>query len=352
MYVKLYKSQLADALQTVAKVGERKTSFYYLQTVKLTTAGEYLVLQGTNLERYLTIKVPVEESYGEFSVCVSADKLAKLIKELDEEIILQSEDTHLLIKSGKTKAKFFIQGVEEFPDFPEAGYDIEFDAKPLLDAIYKSSFATSNSYDNLKCLLIDGKSDYINFVSSDGHRLVIYKYPTKFDKQFKLHVSGLAVLKDLLDKADTVKLGATENMTFVATDLWQLALRNIESDYPDYEAVIPSDWNCKVVFYADDMEKALKKLLVLGKDAIGVEMFVGGEEIVVKTQSPDYGEIEVKIPVEEVSGEMHIAFNGKYLKQFIDNAEGRVEMKLIDAESPMVFENGENYIYVLMPMRL
>jgi DNA polymerase III sliding clamp (beta) subunit (PCNA family) len=49
---------------------------------------------------------------------------------------------------------------------------------------------------------------------------------------------------------------------------------------------------------------------------------------------------------------MHIAFNGKYLKQFIDNAEGRVEMKLIDAESPMLFENGENYTYLLMPMRL
>jgi len=29
-----------------------------------------------------------------------------------------------------------------------------------------------------------------------------------------------------------------------------------------------------------------------------------------------------------VQGEMHIAFNGKYLREFIDNAEGRVEMKL------------------------
>jgi DNA polymerase-3 subunit beta len=130
-------------------------------------------------------------------------------------------------------------------------------------------------------------------------------------------------------------------------------LRDIEGDYPDYEAVIPSDWTCKAVFYADDMEKALRKLLVLGKDAIGVEMFVGSREITLKTQSPDYGEIEVKVSVVEMLGsEMHVAFNGKYLKQFIDNAEGKVEMKLVDAESPMVFENGENYMYVLMPMRL
>jgi DNA polymerase-3 subunit beta len=352
MLVKLHKLQLADALQTLTKVVEKKTPFYYLQNVKLTTSNKYLILQATNLERFLTIKVPVEESYDKFSVCINADKLAKLIKELDNEIIFELKETYLLIKSGNTKAKLFIQDDEEFPEFPKPICDIEFDARVLRDAIEKVSFATSTNYDNLKCLLIDGKKQYTNFVASDGHRLVIYKHIMNFDKLFKLHVSGLAVLKDLLDKADTIKFGATENMTFISTELWELALRNTEGEYPDYEAVIPSDWAYKAVFDVDEMSKALKKLLVLGKDAIGVEMFVDGEKITMKAQSPDYGEIEVKVSVEEASGEMHIAFNGKYLKEFIDNAEDKVEMKLVDAESPMVFENRENYMYVLMPMRL
>jgi DNA polymerase-3 subunit beta len=356
MLVRLYKSQLADALQTVAKAVERKASAFYLNAVKLTFEKDYLIMQATNLERFLTVKVPLEP-IGLFiepkTVCVDAIKFAKFVKELDEEILLAPEDTYLEVKSGRAKAKFLVMGEAELPEFPEPVYDIEFDAKLLLDAIERVSFASSTDYDNLKCLLIDGKGDYINFVASDGHRLVIYKHPTSFDKRFKLHTSGLAVLKDLLDETDIVKLGATENMTFVATELWELALRNTEGEYPDYEAVIPSDYVYKAVFYADDMEKALKKLLVLGKDAIAIEMFVDSKELTLKTQSPDYGEIEVKVPVVEASGyEMHIAFNGKYLKQFIDNAEGKVEMKLVDAESPMVFENGEDYMYVLMPMRL
>jgi DNA polymerase-3 subunit beta len=355
MLVRLYKSQLADALQTVAKAVERKASAFYLQAVKLTFEKDYLTMQATNMERFLTVKVPLQP-VGLFlepkTVYVDGVKFAKFVKELDEEILLAPEDTELEVKSGRAKAKFLVIGDADLPEFPEPVYDIEFDARLLLDAIERVGFAISKEYDNLKCLLIDGKGDHINFVGSDGHRLVIYKYPMHFDKRFRLHVSGLAVLKDLLDEADVVKLGATESMTFVATELWELALRNTEDEYPDYEAVIPSDYTCKAVFDADDMEKALKKLLVLGKDAISVEMLVGGEEIVMKTQSPDYGEIEVKVPTEEVSGEMHIAFNGKYLKQFIDNADGKVEMKLVDAESPMVFENGENYMYVLMPMRL
>jgi DNA polymerase-3 subunit beta len=355
MLVRLYKSQLADALQTVAKAVERKASAFYLQAVKLTFEKNYLIMQATNMERFLTVKVPLEP-VGLFlepkTVYVDGVKFAKFVKELDEEILLAPEDTELEVKSGRAKAKFLVIGEAELPEFPEPVYDIEFDAKLLLDAIERVGFAISKETDNLKCLLIDGKGDYINFVGSDGYRLVIYKYPMSFDKRFKLHVSGLVVLKDLLDETDTVKLGATENMTFIATEPWELALRNTEGEYPDYEAVIPSDYTCRVVFDADSMEKALKKLLVLGKDAIGVEMFVGGEEIVMKTQSPDYGEIEVKVSVEEVSGEMHIAFNGKYLKEFIDNTDGKVEMKLVDAESPMVFENGENYMYVLMPMRL
>jgi DNA polymerase-3 subunit beta len=355
MLVRLYKSQLADALQTVAKAVERKASAFYLQAVKLTFERDYLIMQATNLERFLTIKVPLEP-IGLFiepkTVHVDGTKFAKFVKELDEEILLAPEDTYLEVKSGRAKAKFLVIGEAELPEFPEPVYDLEFDARLLLDAVEKVGFAISKETDNLKCLLIDGKGDYINFVGSDGYRLVIYKHPTNFDKRFRLHVSGLVLLKDLLYETDTVKLGATDNMTFVATEMWKLALRNTEGEYPDYEAVIPSDWTYKAVFYADDMEKALKKLLVLGKDAIGVEMFVGGEEIVMKTQSPDYGEIEVKVPVEETSGEMHIAFNGKYLREFISNAEGKVEMRLIDAESPMVFENGENYMYVLMPMRL
>jgi DNA polymerase-3 subunit beta len=355
MLVRLYKSQLADALQTVAKAVEREASAFYLQAVKLTFEKNYLTMQATNMERFLTVKVPLEP-VGLFlepkTVYVDGVKFAKFVKELDEEILLAPKDTELEVKSGRAKAKFLVIGEAELPEFPEPVYDIEFDAKILFDAIERVSFAIGKEYDNLKCLLIDGKGDYINFVGSDGHRLAIYKYPTHFDKQFKLHVSGLSVLKDLLDEADMVRLGATENMTFVATELWWLALRNTEGEYPDYKAVIPSDYTCRVVFDADEMEKALRKLLVLGKDAIGVEMFVGGEEIVMKTQSPDYGEIEVKAPVEEVSGEMHIAFNGKYLKEFIDNANGKVEMRLVDAESAMVFENSENYMYVLMPMRL
>jgi len=355
MLVRLYKSQLADALQTVAKAVERKASAFYLQAVKLTFEKDYLIMQATNLERFLTVRVPLEP-VGLFlepkTVYVDGTKFAKFVKELDEEILLAPEDTHLEVKSGRAKARFLVIGDADLPEFPEPVYDIEFDAKLLLDAIERVGFATSKETDNLKCILIDGKGDHINFVGSDGYRLVIYKHPMSFDKRFKLHVSGLVVLKDLLDDTDVVKLGATENMTFVATDLWELALRNTEGEYPDYEAVIPSDYTCKAVFYADDMQKALKKLLVLGKDAIGVEMFVGSEEIVMKTQSPDYGEIEVKVPAREVSGEMHIAFNGKYLKQFIDNADGKVEIRLVDVESPMVFENGEDYMYVLMPMRL
>jgi DNA polymerase-3 subunit beta len=352
MLVRLYKSQVVDALQTIAKAVERRSIY---QAVKLTFEKEYLIMQATSLERFLTVKVPLEP-IGLFvepkTVLVDGTKFAKFVKELDEEILLEPKDTELVVKSGNAKARFLVMSDMELPEFPEPVYDIEFDARLLLDAIERVSFAISTEADNLKCLLIDGKSEYTNFVGSDGYRLVIYKHPTSFDKRFRLHVSGLVVLKDLLDETDTVKLGATENMTFVATDLWELALRNTEGEYPDYEAVIPSDFTCQAVFNADDMEKALKKLLVLGKDAIGVEMFVGGEEIVMKTQSPDYGEIEVKVPAENVQGEMHIAFNGKYLKQFIDNAEGKVEMKLVDAESPMVFENGENYMYVLMPMRL
>jgi len=356
MLVRLYKSQLADALQTVAKAVERKASAFYLQAVKLTFEKDYLIMQATNLERFLTVKVPLEP-IGLFIepkvVRVDGTKFAKFVKELDEEILLAPEDTYLEVKSGRAKAKFLVISEADLPEFPEPVYDLEFDAKLLLDAVEKVGFAISKEMNNLKCLLVDGKGDYINFVGSDGYRLVIYKYPVNFDKRFRLHVSGLVLLKDLLDETDIVKFGATENMTFIATELWNLVLRDIEGDYPDYGAVIPSDWTYKAVFYADEMEKALKKLLVLGKDAICVEMFTNSKEITLKTQSPDYGEIEVRVPVVEASGyEMHVAFNGKYLKQFIDNVEGKVEMRLVDAENPMVFENGENYMYVLMPMRL
>jgi len=359
MLVRLYKSQLTDALQTIAKAVERRSIY---QAVKLTFKKDYLIMQTTNLERFLTVKVPLEP-IGLFIepkvVYVDGTKFAKFVKELDEEILLAPEDTYLEVKSGRAKAKFLAMLEAELPEFPEMFFHTSLHKSVLLDAIEKVSFAISKDDFKLSCLLIDGKGSYINFVGSDGHRLVIYKHlieeNDEFNKRFKLHVSGLTVLKEMLnrDVVDIAVFGSTENMTFVNVFTWELALRNTEEEYPDYEAVIPSDWTYKAVFYADEMEKALKKLLVLGKDAIGVEMFTNSKEITLKTQSPDYGEIEVRVPVVEASGyEMHVAFNGKYLKQFIDNAEGKVEMRLIDAENPMVFENSENYMYVLMPMRL
>jgi len=355
MRVVFNKQSLNKALEVLNRVVDKRSALPQLGWIKVASINGYSQLQGTDLEKYLTVRVPSStESAGE--VCVAMREFAKLVKGKEREVLLWEEGDKLVVEVGSVRSKLSMGSVEKFPEFPVPTYNAVFSTKLLRDAIEKVGFAaaTKDDYrDRLKCVFMDGEGNGVNFVSSDGYRLAFLRVDVPFDMKLKFPQGGLKVLLELLkrEKADEVKLGRSEDFVFVAGSDWELALRVLEWEYPDYKAVVPSEFKTRVLVDIKDLDSALENF-----SSLETVVFHIGEGLKLRASWSEYGEeneIEAQVPA-KVEGEgLDIAFNPKFIKQFTEINEGTVEMLFVgDEDYPVMLKLRDAYFYLVMPRRM
>ncbi len=355
MRVAFSKQSLNKALEVLNKVVEKRSAFPQLTWMKVVSSNGYSQLQATDLEKYLTVRVPAStEEAGE--VCVVMKEFTKFVKGKEKEVLLWTEDDKLVVQTGSVKSRLSLGCVEEFSEFPVPTYEMVFPTKLLRDAIGKVGFAaaTKDDYrDKLKCVYMDGEGSAVNFVASDGYRLAFLRVEFPFDMKLKFPQGGLKVLLELLkrEKGDEVKLGKSEDFVFIAGTNWEMALRVLEWEYPDYKAVVPNEFRTRVLVDIKELDRALENF-----SHLETVVFHIGEGLKLRAEWSEYGEeneVEAHVPA-KVEGEgLVIAFNPKFIKPFTEINEGTVEMLFVgDEEYPVMLRLSEDYFYLVMPKRL
>jgi DNA polymerase-3 subunit beta len=200
---------------------------------------------------------------------------------------------------------------------------------------------------------MDGEGSAVNFVASDGYRLAFLRVEVPFDMKLKFPQSGLKVLLELLkrEKGDEVRLGKSENFVFIAGTDWEMALRVLEWEYPDYKAVVPNEFKTRVLVDVKELDRALENF-----SSLETVVFHIGEGLKLRAKWSEYGEeneIEAQVPA-TVEGEgLVIAFNPKFIKQFTEINEGTVEMLFVgDEDYPVMLKLSEDYFYLVMSKKL
>lgn len=343
----LEKRALDKALAVLSKVVGKRRSLPSLALMRVSCFIGYAEFQATDLETYLTIQVPVEQTLDAGMVCVSAERFLKLAKAGNGKgkLKLFTKNGELVVQSGDVKGGTFLFPVGECSNFPIPTYQSTLSTRFLLSAMEKVGFALpskDNDRDYLRYVLMDGEGESVNFVASDGYRLAYLRADVPFDIRLKFPQNGLRVLLDLLkrEKRESVKVGKSDDFVFIAGTDWELALRVSGWDYPDYRAVFPQEFRTRVLVDIKELDRALESFS-------NMVVFHIGEGLTLRAEWTEY-----EVPA-KVEGEgLVIAFNPKFIKQFTEINEGTVEMLLIDEENPVVFKFGEGYSYLVMPMRM
>jgi DNA polymerase-3 subunit beta len=346
METKLSRQSLNDALAVVDKVIGGEVPLPQLALIKVSCFIGYAQFQATNLETYLTIQVPVEQTLEAGAVCVSAERFLKLAKAGSGRVKLFTKNGNLVVQSGDTKGETFLMPVGEFPTFPVPTYQSTLPTKLLLSAIEKVGFAVAKHKDAMgyKYLLVDGEGGSVNFVASDVYRFAIFRAEVPFEGRIKLPYSSLEVVKELLEKEgkEAIKVGRTEEFVFLAGTDWEMAFRVKYWEHPDYKAVIPKEFKTRIVLDIEELDRALKEFL--NAEEVVFQMDKG-----LKLTAKRAVEMEINATVEGQT--LNVAFNPKLIKEFTKTNKGTVEILLVDNKRPAVFKLGENFLYLLTPQR-
>jgi DNA polymerase-3 subunit beta len=215
--------------------------------------------------------------------------------------------------------------------------------------------ATDDARPVLQCVLFKVGEGKLQLVSADGFRLAVVTLDyDDGEGQVLINRDELRGIANALRKAKRVRLGIEKNgeslegmSLIIDTEAIRYKWRGAEGQFPDYERLIPTEFN--TVAHLDTVEaiKAIASFKALSDNPkdYPIDLTIGEGKIVMA--NPDNkGEVIISA---DTDGQGSVRVDGKYLADVLKACGGMVDFKLTNAYSPMLFATDGCQV-VVMPM--
>jgi len=216
--------------------------------------------------------------------------------------------------------------------------------------------ATAENRPTLQCVLFVAGEAKLKLVSADGFRLaeVTLDFDEDIEGKVLIHRDELKGIAGALRKARRVRLGfeasgdTLDGMNLVIdTEAIRYKWRSAEGQFPDYEKLIPTEFNSYAHLDSQEAIKAVGALKAISDNSKDFPIDIAiGEGKMVMTSPDEKGEA---IITADTDGQSYIRIDGKYLADVLRACGGMVDFKLTNAYSPMLFTI-EGYQVIVMPM--
>ncbi len=362
-------SVLLKQLQQINGVISANTVLPILEDFLFEIRDKKLNVVATDLETVMRIQMDVESNENG-RVCIPAKILMESLKNLPDQPLAFSIDKNFAIEITSDNGKYKVMGEnpDNFPKEPEADETNSFTMQSgvLVTAINKTLFAVST--DDLRPamngVLFELSANAIQFVSTDAHRLVLYKRTDVSCPEaasFIVPRKPLNLLKNALpNNEDEITLSYSSNHLFITHGSTKLICRLIDGRFPDYKVVIPVDNPYKLIVNKAGFQSALRRVSVFSnKSTNQVALAITGSELQLTAQDLDFSfEGNERMQCDFDGEDMSIAFNAKFLIEMLQVAESeevKVELSTPSKAGiikPIDQEEGADLLMLAMPLML
>lgn len=366
MKITIARAECQQKLSDIQSVVERKGTLPILSHFLLVAGKKGVSITATDLET--AIREPLEAAVtGEGKLCIPARKLFEMVREVEGDILIESEDSQWIrVKSGATSFRLACLPPEDYPAWPDLGASerVEIEGATLARMIEKTVYSAgeSDSRYTLNGILfhMNSPEGMLTVVGTDGHRMAVISTPLEGapagEKKLVVQRKAAAELRKFLqpDEKVTVFLGKN-HILFKAGEV-EFLTRLIEGTYPNYLQVIPTSHEKKLLLDKDAFMKALRRVSIMSRERSNA-IRIDAEDGMLKlfSSNPDLGEAADEVPADYRGEALSLGFNAKYLIEALGAMETeRIRIELQDPLSPTLLkpEGEEDYKCVIMPMRI
>lgn len=357
------KQAFLDAIQQVQHVVSARTTLAILSNVLIKAKAGTLEMTTTDLDVGVSGTVPAEvDEPG--ATTLPARRLATIIRELpaDEVHVSVDEKNVASIRSGPSTFKLLGLTSEEFPPLPrfDGGSEFKLDQATLKDCLRRTAYAISTDETRyvLNGILFSFKDNLLRMVATDGRRLAMMEqemeFPQSHEIEFIVPTKAVNELSRLLGDEGEVVIKVTGTQAGFDLGRSLMVTKLIEGNYPNYRQVIPGDPKERITMERESFLRSVSRVSLLASEksnSVKLQFTEGNVEIVAASQ--DIGEARESLAIPYKGPNMTIAFNPEFLMAPLRNLTvDQVSLNLIDEISPGVLRVGNNFLYVLMPMRV
>lgn len=364
----ILRNNILEGLLSVEKAVSNNPTLPILKNILLIVKNNKIIITATNLELaikyYLNGKI-IEE--GEISIPFSI--FNNIIKNLfTDRIQLETNKNNLILISDNYKALINTQSAHEFPIIPTVKNTEEF--LSFKKAIFKdivSKIIIAAQYSEIRPeisgLFIKYTDKTLKLVATDSFRLTEKTleendYKTNF-KNLELIIplkSIQEVLKIINDEGD-ISLFIDSNQVLFKTDKQEIISRIINSQFPDYQTIIPKSYQTEIIVNRVELMNAIKLISAFTGRANDISLKTGENNKFLEVYAGDnqLGENRCLVPVKIKGDNFLMVFNWRYLfdgLKIFDSEE--VVLGTNAPDKPMTIKafNNHNLFYIVMPIKI
>lgn len=369
---------LLSQITPCVKLATGKHSIEILKYLKVEATPKndmeyWLKVTGSNNESCLTIVADMLECVGEFSFCVMATDLVKVLSGLKgKTITIIAKDDKLTIKHAKGRMTLPCIDATPYIDAPEVKKENHLTASTnaILNALYHVEGFTANN--ELRPVMNGVKFDFTQSgmvaVGSNGYALAKYSDASvvadnEFGVIFPKRASDTLCSALKIADSENISLSCDGGSMSIVSSKFKLVTRLIEGRYPNYNSVIPTDNHLFAKVNKHEFVDSLKRAILMANTTSGlISLGFENDNCKVCGEDIDYNTTaEENVPCTYADEPLNIGFKGGYLLDVVNTIDSEnifISLKSADRAgiiSPCVedgSDKGTEVLYLLMPMVL
>lgn len=352
---------LKEAVGLIERVVPRAPQSSLRALVMVQAGEEGLRLLGGDGAHDLELRLAARVE-GRGRALVPAGVLARLAHSAPgEEVALRLEEGQgLELRSGPFEGRLSVSDPTGYPDAAFGPTSGKLSAPALLGALGRVRYATASSGGGyaFRCVLLElaAGGATLRAVASDGYRLALQGPPLTPGPRLLLPREAVDdVLRVFKDEEAELAWGVADGTLTLEGGRARMALRLGNGDFPDYERVIPREWEAAAELEAEALRHSLQRLRpVLGKEPHRVDLTFLAQGLHLAAAG-EWGRSEEELPA-KVAGRtpFSVSYNVRYLLEALAPLEGRVRLEPAGAARPTRVEAAEpdGYQAVVMPLKV
>ncbi len=363
-------SALSAVLSSNGKVISSKNTFPILDYFLLELRNGELKITTSDLETTLVNTLPIESIETEGCVAAPAKLMTDSLKEFAEmPLTFTVNPSTWEITLSWRSGELSIPGAnpESYPTCQSLAAEqksIMLDAQLLLTGVSKTLFATAD--DELRPvmngILMNFTPESITFVATDAHKLVKCEVEAEGDvtASFILPKKPANLLKSMLSKLDeNVAISFDSKSVLFTFGTSTMACRLIEGAYPNYNAVIPTQNQSKLLVDRIELLNSIRRVGVCSNPTTNlIRMDICNNTLSLKAQDIDFSvsaneTLSCSFEAEAIT----IGFKSTFLIEILNNIDSATLLvELADSTRAGVFKavsdekSPTNSLMLLMPM--
>jgi DNA polymerase-3 subunit beta len=359
------RSELSDALSVASRGLSARSTLPILSGILVTCSQGRVKLQTTDLE--VSVRTHVAGLVEEEGQAVLPGRLfSDIVRSMPEAAISVSVDKEVALVSS-SNASFTLKTLpaDDFPKFPEVTVDkkVSLPSEVVSSMVRQVSRAVSRDETRaiLTGVLLSIEGHTIRMVATDSYRLAVREVllDEAVVEAVEVVVPGKALeeVTKLLGGHDLLQLGVSENQIVCEFGDTTFVTRRIEGTFPNYKQLIPKETQTTVRVPSEEIAAAVKRVSLMAQHNTPLRLSVNSEDqtLSLSATTQDVGDASEDLMSRVDGPDVEIAFNHTFLMDGLASvATEETRLEIVSPLKPGIIKpgEGEDYLYLLMPVRL